>query len=481
MKTIRMVCVLLCVAGLSNADIFYVSPTGNDSDNGSKENPWKTIGYAANSVKAGDSVFIMAGTYKEHVVFQATGLSGKTINFIGNHTQEVILCGSLEFAQGISHMYIGNITIKNFPFWGVSLRGDNHFITLNNLHVQEGECGIHFTYGRQGQPPFEGPVSHITVRDSLIKDSVYTGIDGTPGPCNSMKFINCEVSGCGMNGSAYYSSDGIAIERGEDILVEGCYIHNNSGDGIDLNSRNRLGYVQGIQVKRNRVIDNYLTGIKIWAGGSMINNIVMGQGNTPVFIGAYPGIYEFINNTIAYNMYDASFSIRNYAFVASYPDDATGISAEIDLTLVNNIFAFNTGPRVGSPTGIYLGEGVHLVKEGFNLFWSRKDGEIQAEFIEGDSWFSRSQIINGEWAAASGEGDGDICSNPLFLSTWPEPNVRLKAGSPALDKGTEEVSPSVDVICMKRPGGLGVDVGAFEMFSVLDPYCGNNKKGRIRR
>lgn len=61
----------------------------------------------------------------------------------------------------------------------------------------------------------------------------------------------------------------------------------------------------------------------------------------------YPGTYEVVNNTVAFNMY-ADFSERDYALVAGYPDDDTGIPPAINLSLVNNIFAFNTGHTSGT-------------------------------------------------------------------------------------------------------------------------------------
>jgi hypothetical protein len=47
--------------------------------------------------------------------------------------------------------------------------------------------------------------------------------------------------------------------------VEDCYVHDNGGDGIDLNSRDREGYATGVIVGRNRVVRNHLNGIKLWA------------------------------------------------------------------------------------------------------------------------------------------------------------------------------------------------------------------------
>ena len=81
-------------------------------------------------------------------------------------------------------------------------------------------------------------------------------------------------------------------------------------------------------------------------------------------LGDWPGDYKVLNNTIAFNMWDPKYSDRNYALVAAYPNDETGVSANMQLTLRNTIFAFNTSEAVGGSTGIYLGKGVRLVQRG---------------------------------------------------------------------------------------------------------------------
>ena len=194
----------------------------------------------------------------------------------------------------------------------------------------------------------------------------------------------------------------------------------------------------------------------------MENNLVSGQGLCPVVIGDHTGNYEIINNTIAYNMQTTEYGARDYAFVASYPDDETGISAEIALSLVNNIFAFNSCDLIGGPTGIYLGEGVTLVSEGHNLYWSYEDGEIQAQFVAGETWFSRENIDSGAWAIATGQGEGDLTDNPLFNAGLPDLDFHLQDGSPAIDAGTSTGAPSEDIESSPRPQGAGYDIGAYE-------------------
>jgi len=467
---------------------YHVAPSGNDSDPGTLSNPWRTVQRAADSVAPGDTVLIHNGTYKEEVIFKYSGTAEAPITFSAAPDEKVILEG-LEFSVGTAHMNISDLKIEGRSIWRVWLRGNNHHIMLEGLMIIGGEAGVRITWGDSGQPPIDGPVSDITLEDSLIRGQVYTAVDCTPGPGRRLTFRNLEIIGPETDGEPSFGADGIAVERGNNILVEDCYIHDMQGDGIDLNSRDASGHISGIEVKRNIVARTQRSGIKLWAGGRIENNVVWGSGIAPLVIGIFPGSYEIVNNTIAFNMWDPSYSGRDYSLVASYPSD--GISPEIDLLLSNNIFAFNTGPQVGTPTGIYLGKGVNLVEEGNNVYWSRDDCEITAEFVQGDPDFSRSEIADATWAAASGHGLGNIISDPLFLNGWPDVDLHLDELSPAIDSGTSENAPLEDCEGMIRPAGNSHDIGAYEYGSVKDPENADDeqedpepkrtKKGRIIR
>jgi len=438
----------------------HVAPDGNDDNAGSGEAPWRTIQHAADTAQPGDTVCVGGGDYSAEgeLFFSSSGAADNPITFAAA-PGETVTVSALTLRPGTSYLRLAGFAVQGFRVWGVTLLGDNHHVLLSHLDVSGGEAGFRLTEGNSGEEPAGGPVSDVMLEDSVIRDAVGTAVDCTPGPCDQTTFRRLEISGSGLE--AGFGGDGLGLERGQDVLVEDCFIHDNGGDGIDLNSRDFDGNVQGIVVRRNRVVRNHLQGIKLWAGGRMENNIVRGQGIDPVALGMHPGTYEVVNNTIAYNMYSPDFSERDYAFVAAYPNPDTGTSAAIQLTLVNNIFAFNTSPQVGDgPTGIYLGEGVELT-EHHNLYWSREDGEIEAEFVtERDPWFTRAEITDGTWTSVTGQGEGDVTADPLFVSGWSDVDLHLQEGSPAVDAGSADVAPSQDAEGRPRDGTP--DIGAYE-------------------
>jgi hypothetical protein len=446
---------------------YYLAPGGSDDALGTEAQPWATFQHAADTAQAGDAVCFRGGTYPtEETHLTRSGTAEAPITFIAYPGEAPILDGGgsagelLILGQGTSYLRISGFTLRGFTIWGMELSGENRYVQLDHLDIGGGEASIHFTYGESAEsPPAEGPVEHITLEDSIIHGSQYSAVDCTPGPCNHMVVRRVEIYNTGLEGEAFYGSDGLEFARGYPVLVEDCYVHDNGGDGIDLNSRDRAGNATGVIVRRNRVVRNHLNGVKLWAGGRIENNVVWGQGSSAVWAGTFPSTLKVVNNTIAYNMWDPTYSERNWALVVGYPEEME--SPPVMLTLVNNIFAFNADPIEGGSTGIYLGPGVTLVREGHNLYYSRADGEITAEFARGrDADFTRAEIADGTWASYTGQSQNDVTDDPLFLSGWPEVDLHLQEPSPAVNAGSAEGGPADDA--EGRPRDAQPDLGTYE-------------------
>jgi hypothetical protein len=445
----------------------YAAPGGSDDAPGTEAQPWATFQHATDTAQPGDVVCFRGGTYDtDEAHLTRSGSADAAIIFIAYPGEAPILDGGgsagglLILDQYTSYLRISGFALRNFAVWGLELSGENRYVHLDHLDIGGGEAAVRFTVAESAEAPsVYGPVEHVTLEDSLIHSSQYSAVDCTPGPCNHMIIRRVEIYNTGLEGEAFYGSDGLEFARGYPVLVEDCYVHDNGGDGIDLNSRDRAGNATGVVVRRNRVVRNHLNGIKLWAGGRMENNVVWGQGNSAVWVGVFPGTVEVINNTIAYNMWDTAYSERNWAFVAGYPEEMELPS--VMLTLVNNIFAFNADPTDGGPTGIYLGPGVTLVREAHNLYYSWADGEITAEFASGrDADFTRAEIADGTWASLTGQGRNDLATDPLFVSGWPDADLHLQAGSLAIDAGSAEGAPADDVA--GHPRDAQPDLGAYE-------------------
>jgi tetratricopeptide (TPR) repeat protein len=74
---------------------YYVSTKGNNSLNGlSRETAWKTLQYAADHVRPGDTVLLAGGKYSGTVYFRVTGDKGKPITFKAVPGEQAIVYGA---------------------------------------------------------------------------------------------------------------------------------------------------------------------------------------------------------------------------------------------------------------------------------------------------------------------------------------------------------------------------------------------------
>src|SRR5207302_8472330 len=105
---------------------FYVSTTGNDTNPGTILFPWRTIQHAANSVQAGDTVYVRGGVYNESVNISASGsaIAGPITfqTFLGENAMVdgTGLVPSTSSAQGLinitnqSYISIQGFEIRNY-------------------------------------------------------------------------------------------------------------------------------------------------------------------------------------------------------------------------------------------------------------------------------------------------------------------------------------------------------------------------------
>ncbi|MDP2949182.1 MAG: right-handed parallel beta-helix repeat-containing protein [Chloroflexota bacterium] len=428
---------------------FYVASDGDDAAEGSAERPWRTIQHAADVAVAGDTVVVRQGTYQERVTLARSGEEGKPITFRASPGEKVTLDGGGEESEafglekGVSHVRLEGFVLQDFRVWTIFLHGTNKDIEITDIETEGGEGGIHMTLGEHGKPQ-EGPVEDVVIRDSNFHDHVYGGIDCTPGPCNRLRIIDTRSHDNGGEGD--WGADGIGVEMGDDIVIEGCQVYGNGGDGIDLNSRD-TGAVSNVVVSGCSVWGNGRNGIKLWRGGQIVNSLVHSSGSAGIDL-EREGRYEIVNSLVASSGLDG-----DYGVVVAYPEESQP-PQNVTLLMRNSIFAFNNG-------GVYLGERVKL-EEDYNLYFSREDCEIEAAFSEReDACFSRQDITSGAWLRETGNGQHSLAADPRFVDPK-EGDYHLRGGSPAMDSGSGQEAPAVDMAGQARPQGGGYDMGPFE-------------------
>src|SRR5574338_110316 len=68
----------------SGGSVYYVSTTGQDTNPGTAESPFKTFAKAVSVLAAGDTLHVLPGTYHETLKLTVPGTADGPINIIGN-------------------------------------------------------------------------------------------------------------------------------------------------------------------------------------------------------------------------------------------------------------------------------------------------------------------------------------------------------------------------------------------------------------
>ena|GEM_PF-1812885 len=141
-----IVLIIVGICSTASADIFYVSPNGDDANDGlTLATAWRTIQRATNTVAPGDIVEIQSGIYKEAVDMKISGTPDKHITF--RACGEVIVdaeqirdyCLKLE---GAHYIRIEGIVFRNSTDVGILLCNAKNNILIRNVSYLHANKGI---------------------------------------------------------------------------------------------------------------------------------------------------------------------------------------------------------------------------------------------------------------------------------------------------------------------------------------------------
>ena len=391
---------------------YFVSPAGNDTNPGTTDAPWLTLQHAANTVAAGDTVTVRAGTYAG---FQVTtdGTPTAPITFTAQPTVTINQPNAFN-TSGISIEGADYVTVDGFrviTMAGAAIRSNANtgVVIRNNTLDNNAGPGI-FTSFSQGV---------VIEGNSSIHSSTRSGIEVTASADNPVirgnRSIENAVSGIVVSGEA--------AAAGGDGNISGALVEHNTvfGNGRNGGAEISLDGVQSSTVRNNLLYNAHGHGIWLQtnrgAGASIGNAIV--------------------NNTVIVSS-DGGWALR-------LSEGATGAQA------FNNIL-INDNPANGvlevSPDSYTGFAGDHNVVAG-----DFSDGVIVRPFSE--------------WQAVTGQELHSLAATKaqLFANADAD-DYHLSATSPALDIGTTLLAPATDREGNARPQGGGVDAGAFERAAV---------------
>ncbi|MBR9999891.1 MAG: right-handed parallel beta-helix repeat-containing protein [Cyclobacteriaceae bacterium] len=449
--------VLILVVGLftihssfTEARIFYVSPSGDDADPGTVYSPWLTIHKAAITLMAGDTVYIMSGTYSEHVFPLQSGTPALPIVYMACPGHSPVIVGQGKIAGG--RVGSGKDDKSQEGQFEID---DKSWIVVSGLKIMHStSAGI---YVRNS--------SHIT----LTYNHTYNTFDSGIGVLRSNHIIvdNNDIEQACKGGSTA-AQECLTISTTDHFIVSNNHVHHGWMEGIDAKNGSSNGQIFGnhvhnqlrlgiyvdawdkhtynIDVFGNLVHDNYANGFAIAAERAglvenirVFNNISYHNSGMGITIAGWNGGWDHpmkniqvVNNTFCNNGWGHRSENAGGIEVANPQAE--------DVVIRNNICSQNTSFQ------LVVREGVpedHLTID-HNLIDGHRGyvGEIYGEdAVVGDAMFIHAFGVNSPMGA----------------------DFHLQPGSPAVDKGLFDAAPSHDYDGQKRPLGKGPDIGAFEM------------------
>jgi len=88
---INTILFIATIITISHSATYYVSPTGDDSNAGTREKPFATIQIAADKMEAGDICVLRGGIYEQAVRPKSLPLNSAPLTFKGENGETAIM------------------------------------------------------------------------------------------------------------------------------------------------------------------------------------------------------------------------------------------------------------------------------------------------------------------------------------------------------------------------------------------------------
>ena len=269
---------------------YYVSPKGNDRNDGSSRHPWMTIEHAASWLEPGDTVHVLPGVYRGRIVTPASGLADARITYVSEQKWKAQLIGDV-----VDHSVWDNrgnyVDIIGFDVSGVGRTG----LYNDGSHVRFIANQVH---------DIAGPTSALCNNGGAgIFHGNYSGSDNDTigNRVHDIGWTNaslCATSGSQVHG-IYHAN------RGGHILNN--LVYHNRAYGIHL-----WHAASDVVISGNTVFNNGSSGLVVGAGdkpqGNQADNCLVSNN-----IFAYNSRYGFVEsgNTGTHNRYIKNVSYEN--------------------------------------------------------------------------------------------------------------------------------------------------------------------------
>ena len=422
--------------------VYFISPIGNDLNPGTKDQPWRTIEKAANTLTAGETVYIRAGNYGERLIPLHSGSAGNYIIYAAYPGDTATIDGSgvlvpidegLIYISGKSYLHFSGLHISRSQQAGILVDNTSSHITLEQNHT--------YNTGSSGIGVWNS--NNTTIRDNEVDLACSGGMQESLTVAGTDTF---EVQGNLVhNESAGYNKEGICIKDGSSNgKVFRNHVHHVRAVGIYLDAWDKHTY--NIEVFQNRVHD-------------------VAESNGLTVASEMGGLLENIkiyNNISYHNRYcGLSISING-------PGGPQGQHPMKDILVVNNTFYNNGWTTWGGGIAIDNPDAQNVITRN-NIVSQNLYFQIAvAADVPVGTYSIDHNLVDG-YRDTEGEvyGNDHVVGDPRFAAAVTA-DFHLLGDSPAIDRGSSSGAPANDFDGTLRPqdgNGDGIaicDIGAFE-------------------
>ncbi len=490
---------LLCLLAATTPSfgaLYYVAPTGLDTNPGSLAKPWKTIQRAADTLAPGDTVYVRAGVYGKVTVTKSGTATGGTITFANYPGELPVIDGTgvkpptdddtgLFLLVNRSYITITGFELRNYKTTSLDAVPVGIFLTGACQHIRIRDCDIHDIWNTAGTNANSGNALGLAVYGSSATAATDIIIDGNnvhnlkTGASESVT-INGNVTKFQVTNNQVHDNNNIGIDfigfegtcptasldQARDGLCSGNTVWNITSQNNQAYPRNDYSadgiYCDGSTriVIQNNVVHH--TDIpfelasehkgKLTSRITMRDNVIYSNRQTGLLLGGYAS--GGTGGT------DACTITGNTFYNNDTLNEGNG-EVQLRFRTTNCVFRSNifySGPGHLLITVPVQAENNVNNRFDYNLYFSTNGAN--AEW----SWNRKTATGFAAWQKTSGQDAHSHFLDPQFVLTGATPDLHLKPASPAINAGYPTyvaTSGETDIDGGARVIGR-VDIGADE-------------------
>ncbi|MBI4721909.1 MAG: right-handed parallel beta-helix repeat-containing protein, partial [Candidatus Stahlbacteria bacterium] len=453
---------------------YFVAKNGKDTNPGTRASPWLTITKSANTLKPGERVFVLRGTYNEQVSPKNSGKADSIIIYQAYPGDTVKIGGTKMYGfylSSKSYIAMDGFWIENCYGPAVRMLNKSNSNQIRHCTMRPNITGV---------VSIEGMSSYLAQNNEIYENTLYL-----------------PAYGGGYGVKLYYAP----ATKVRDNIVQGVVKGYENGMSITFHSdssiiaNNKISncwygiysyWSNGVEVSQNSITGNRCNGINVWGANGMKihNNYIAGAGlwigtmtNTDIYNNKIDSTKIGIlldNDCNAIKIYNnmisrAKCGIKTLrgtdyeVYFNSVMGDTcyTGTNYSSNVKLKDNIFSATLGYCIrvdfsAAPPTEFVSD--------YNDLYGSKIGY----------WGKIAKLSFADWQA-TGNDANSISADPMFVSTT---DLHIAAASPCIDKGIEIAALTTDIDGNVR--SIPPDIGGDEWFEVIGGgggACGGGDSG----